>query len=647
MQEANQTITLPTNSVTLFGSGNDSDGTVVSYQWTKISGPAQYAIVSATQAQTVVNNLVSGVYQFQLTVTDNLGATGTAKVTITVNLAANKPPVANAGGNQTITLPTNSVTLFGSGNDSDGIVVSYQWTKISGPAQYAIVSSTQVQTVVNNLVSGVYQFQLKVTDNLGATGTAVVSITVNPASNKPPVANAGAYQTITLPTNSVTLLGSGNDSDGIVVSYQWTKISGPAQYALVSATQAQTVVNNLVSGVYQFQLTVTDNQGATGTSIVTITVNPSPNKPPVANAGTNQTITLPTNSVTLLGSGNDSDGIVVSYQWTKISGPAQYALVSATQAQTVVNNLVSGVYQFQLTVTDNQGATGTSIVSITVNPAPNKPPVANAGINQTITLPTNSVTLLGSGNDSDGIVVSYQWTKISGPAQYALVSATQAQTVVSNLVSGVYQFQLRVTDNLGASGTATVTITVDAAVPNIPPVANAGSDQSIVLPTNSVTLLGSGSDSDGSIVSYQWAEISGPAQYTIASPTQAQTVVNNLVQGVYLFQLTVTDNSGQSAMSTVQVSVTADQRPATSTAILYPNPATNYINIEINAATLSNVTFINIYNSLGILVYQNQFFRNHEIMISQIDVSNLINGVYFVKVSLDINTTTTLKFVKQ
>ena len=168
-----------------------------------------------------------------------------------------------------------------------------------------------------------------------------------------------------------------------------------------------------------------------------------------------------------------------------------------------------------------------------------------------------------------------------------------------------------------------------------------------MLPTNSVTLFGSGSDSDGSIVSYQWAEISGPAQYTIASPTQAQTVVNNLVQGVYLFQLTVTDNSGQTAMSTVQVSVTADQRPATSTAILYPNPATNYINIEINAATLSNVTFINIYNSLGILVYQNQFFRNHEIMISQIDVSNLINGVYFVKVSLDINTTTTLKFVKQ
>ena len=112
-------------------------------------------------------------------------------VSITVNPAPNKPPVANAGVNQTITLPTNSVTLFGSGNDSDGIVVSYQWTKISGPAQYAIVSATQAQTVVNNLVSGVYQFQLKVTDNLGATGTAVVSITVNPAPNKPPVANAG------------------------------------------------------------------------------------------------------------------------------------------------------------------------------------------------------------------------------------------------------------------------------------------------------------------------------------------------------------------------------------------------------------------------------------------------------------------------
>ncbi len=92
---------------------------IASYQWTKISGPSQYNIVSPTQAQTVINNLVQGVYQFQLTVTDNLGATGIDTVKVTVN-PANIPPTANAGPDQTITLPTNTVTLFGSGNDPDG-----------------------------------------------------------------------------------------------------------------------------------------------------------------------------------------------------------------------------------------------------------------------------------------------------------------------------------------------------------------------------------------------------------------------------------------------------------------------------------------------------------------------------------------------
>ena len=56
------------------------------------------------------------------------------------------------------------------------------------------------------------------------------------------------------------------------------------------------------------------------------------------------------------------------------------------------------------------------------NPAPvsgplqNIPPVANAGVDNTITLPANSVTLSGSGTDADGTVVSYSWAKISGPA---------------------------------------------------------------------------------------------------------------------------------------------------------------------------------------------------------------------------------------
>ncbi len=553
---SNQTITLPANSVSLSGSGSDTDGTIASYQWTKISGPTAYTMASPGSASTAVSGMVQGVYTFQLTVTDNGGAIGTSTVQITVNAAANLPPTANAGPNQAITLPTNSVNLSGSGSDVDGTIASYQWTKISGPSAYNIASPESASTGVSGLAQGVYTFQLTVTDNGGAIGTSTVQITVNAAANIPPTANAGSNQTVTLPTNSVSLSGSGSDADGTIASYQWTKISGPSAYTLASPGSASTGVSGLAQGVYTFQLTVTDNGGAIGTSTVQITVNAAANIPPTANAGSNQTITLPTNSVSLSGSGSDADGTIASYQWTKISGPSAYTLASPASASTGVSGLAQGVYTFQLTVTDNGGAIGTSTVQITVNAAANIPPTANAGSNQTITLPANSVSLSGSGSDTDGTIASYQWTMISGPATYNIVSSSSPVTGVSGLVQGVYQFQLTVTDNDGATGTATVQVTVNAAA-NIPPTANAGSNQAITLPTNSVILSGSGSDADGTIASYQWTKISGPSAYTMASPGSASTGVSGLVQGVYQFLLTVTDNDGAIGTSTVQITVHA------------------------------------------------------------------------------------------
>ena len=221
-------------------------------------------------AATDITGLVQGVYQFQLQVTDNNGAKGTGIIQVTVNAAANQPPVADAGLDQTITLPVNIVTLSGSGSDADGTISSYNWTKISGPSGYTIVNPATAATDVTGLVQGVYQFQLQVTDNNGATATDVISITVNAVANIPPVADAGADKAITLPTNTVTLSGSGSDADGTIVSYSWTKISGPLSSTIVNPATAATDITGLVQGVYQFQLQVTDNNGATGTDVVQV-----------------------------------------------------------------------------------------------------------------------------------------------------------------------------------------------------------------------------------------------------------------------------------------------------------------------------------------------------------------------------------------
>jgi hypothetical protein len=106
---------------------------------------------------------------------------------------------------------------------------------------------------------------------------------------------------------------------------------------------------------------------------------PSQNQPPIANAGSDQTITLPTNSVILSGSGTDPDGNIANYSWSKISGPNQFSINSANIYNPTISNLIEGTYKFQLIVTDNKGATASDDINIIVNSAPVAPPISNAG----------------------------------------------------------------------------------------------------------------------------------------------------------------------------------------------------------------------------------------------------------------------------
>jgi hypothetical protein len=183
-----QVITLPTDSVLLDGSSSgDPDGTISSFLWTKISGPASFAITNSSAARTVVKSLITGTYRFELKVTDDGGLSSNDTVQVIVNdltQPGNRPPVANAGPDQTITLPINTVTLDGTGSaDPDNNITSYAWAKISGPSSFTIANTNSVQTQVTNLVQGIYQFELKVTDAGGLFSKDTMQISVN---NQPP-----------------------------------------------------------------------------------------------------------------------------------------------------------------------------------------------------------------------------------------------------------------------------------------------------------------------------------------------------------------------------------------------------------------------------------------------------------------------------
>jgi pimeloyl-ACP methyl ester carboxylesterase len=420
-------------------------------------------------------------------------------------IVSSAPPVANAGPNQTITLPLDSVMLNGTASTGANPIVSYQWTILSG-APGGLESPTSPKTVLTNLGAGVYSVQLKVTDDSNHIGLDTVQITVNPAPL--PVAHAGANQAITLPLDSVALDGSA--STGSFLTYQWTILSGPGG-ALTSPSTAKTELDNLVAGTYLIGLTVTDIANNVSTATVQVTVTAAPPPPaPIANAGPNQSITLPTNSVTLNGSASTAKDTIVAYQWTVLTGSGG-TLTTPDSAITSFIGLTAGTYTIQLQVTDDRSQVGLDTIQVTVNPAPPPPPpVANAGPNQSITLPVSSVTLSGSASTGANPIVSYQWTVLSGPVGDTLTAPDSVVTNLTSLSAGTYQVQLQVTDDSSMVGLDTVTITVISPTIPLPPLVTVGSNQTIN--TSTTTLTSTVTAPQNLITAQQWTKVSAPGQ---------------------------------------------------------------------------------------------------------------------------------------
>lgn len=170
----NQNITQPTSSVTLSGTGTAGSGhTISSYAWSQISGPSCVITSPSTQSTTVTGMSTAGAYVFQFKVTNEISAFATSQMTVTV---ISNAPHANAGGDQTITLPASSVSLDGTG--STGGITSYAWTQLAGGPNTATINSpSAATTTVISMIAGTYQFQLSLN---GGTSKDTVQVTVLP-----------------------------------------------------------------------------------------------------------------------------------------------------------------------------------------------------------------------------------------------------------------------------------------------------------------------------------------------------------------------------------------------------------------------------------------------------------------------------------
>lgn len=214
--------------------------------------------------------------------------------------------------------------------------------------------------------------------------------------------------------------------------------------------------------------------------------------------------------------------------------------------------------------------------ALSANLGINIAPLANAGINQTIEV-NKSIQITGSGSDADGTIVAYSWKKQN------TVIATSASFVYTPSVVGTDILTLTVTDDDGDTAVDNISVIVTAVptITNQSPTANAGQNISAEVGMG-VNVAGTGSDSDGTIATYEWSSAEGTVLATTPTFVYTPTSV-----GTDTLTLKVIDNDGASDSDTINVFVSAAPPATNDIPILSAATIQNYLTTINNARTVA------------------------------------------------------------
>ena len=477
------------------------------------------------------------------------------------NTSPNTPPVANAGVTQNVTVGS-LVTLDGSGSrDANNQSLTYLWQLTAKPtgSLAALSSATSAKPTFTADLAGTYTVSLVVNDGKDNSPASTASV-FSSVSNSAPVANGGTNQSVAV-GSVVTLDGTASsDANRDSLTYKWSLSNVPSGSGatLSSVISPNPKFTADLAGTYTAILIVNDGKADSLSSVVIVTASGA-NSAPVANAGVAQSVKL-NDTVTLDGTGSsDANNDFITYKWTLITKPtgSTAVLSSATTSKPTFKADVSGTFVASLIVNDGKVDSAAAATTVSVSSA-NADPIANAGNNQNVTVGT-AVTLDGTNSsDANRDPLTYRWVLMSKPTGSAavLTNPTSAKPMfVADLV-GTYVSTLIVND--GRVDSTTVATTVTATVVNAVPVANAGTNQSVVL--GAVTLDGSASsDANGDALTYKWVMLNKPtnSNAALSSTTSAKPTFTADIAGVYVFTLQVNDGKVDSAVATVSVTASA------------------------------------------------------------------------------------------
>lgn len=389
---------------------------------------------------------------------------------------------------------------------------------------YDIIADVGSQTVVTKtfdvvLQDGILTLAMDAAGSDGKNEPKLSAIEIVSVGNlnAAPTAVANANIESGVAPLQVSFNANGSDDDKEIVSYLWDFKDGTAS---TDENPQHTFVD---AGVYDVSLIISDAEGETDVAIVRITV-----EEPVVNdfalrinAGGPQVVH---NGNTFSADTNFAGGKVY------VNNSATVATLYKTERSALPPNFAynvpvdNGNYQVVLHFAEiywgatggGTGGTGKRIFDVALegNTILNDYDInADAGL-QTIAVKTFNVAV------ADGVL-------------NLVFDAAGSDGVDQPKVSAIEIL------GLGAN--------------KLNPVVDAGGDIEVTLPTNGFTLTGSGSDPDGGSVSYQWTQVDGPDTALLTNDETSQLTAEVLVEGSYVFRLTVTDDEGVTAFDEVEV----------------------------------------------------------------------------------------------
>ena len=524
----------------------------------------------------------NGIYAVAVAVSDG-ALTATANLTVTLT-NVNEAPTADAGADQTGIARGATVTLSGSGSDPDaGDTLSYAWTQTGGESVRLANASaaTTTFTVPSNLSEmGTLTFRLKVTDRGGLYGEDTVTLAV---SSQPPVITSATSLRVTENQTAVATL-TATDADTPDANLTWTipadaaggadrgkfTLSSAGVLAFAAVKDFENPDDADTNGIYAVTVAVSDG-ALTATADLTVTLT-NINEAPIADAGADRTGIMPSAVVTLSGSGSDPDaGDTLNYLWTQ-TGSREGTLTNANAATatfTVPSDLGRiGTFTFTLRVTDAVGLFHEDTVTLKVVA---QPPVIASATSLTAAENQTAVATL-TATDAETPDADLAWSipadaaggadrgkfTLTSAGVLAFASAKDFENPDDADTNGIYAVTVAVSDG-ALTDTADLTVTLTNV--NETPIADAGADQTGIMPSAVVTLSGSGSDPDAGdtdTLSYRWTQ-TGSQEGTLTNADAATATFTAppavTAATTFTFTLRVTDVGGLYHEDTVTVTV--------------------------------------------------------------------------------------------